>query len=529
MQLSLWASSTASPHPAPQATAPVALAAAPLAGSSRTAAPASFGQWLHSVEAQQAARRPTPSAVPAPALAAAPAAQPGKPLTMTPPRPMPAPARRAQNYDGKASACASAASASARADNDGGPLSASGTATDPSAPPGPAAPQAVPLPTASAGSAPLTAADAAADGPASSGMGLAGDDPLAALTADARALRRTAALNAASPDMNNTTAAAGLTDSALAQAINGSTSAVATDGADPLAASAAGAGAGARQPVLGAARPIAPGVLRTAGRAGAATAVGKANAESADGEAPVPLTAGSLVALAGASVDKTLAGAIGSALATALAPQADAQAGTATADAALVSAGLAERSRDTVADSLASAKLPDALAIAAPGAGPVATLAKAAALHEARIATAVTDPGFAPALGATLTLLARDGVEQARLNLHPAEMGPITVQIAVSGTAARVDFHADVAATRAALEAALPALASALQDAGLSLSGGGVFQPSVDAQTGQAAGGGQGDHQRPRRNPLHDTTAGANAALPRSPTRAPRGIVDLVA
>ena len=232
------------------------------------------------------------------------------------------------------------------------------------------------------------------------------------------------------------------------------------------------------------------------------------------------------------SVGKTLASEVESAVATAPALHADAQAGTATANAALVTAGLAERSRDTVADTPASAPLPDALAIATPGAGSVATLAKAAALHEARIATAVTDPGFAPALGATLTLLARDGVEQARLNLHPADMGPITVQIAVSGTAARVDFHADVAATRAALEAALPALASALHDAGLSLSGGGVFQPSVDTQAGQASGGqaGQGDDQRPRRNPLHDTTAGANAVPQRSsPSRAPRGIVDLVA
>ena len=337
-------------------------------------------------------------------------------------------------------------------------------------------------------------------------------------------MRRTATLNAASPATNNTLAAAGLTDSALAQAINGPTSASATDRADPLAASAAGTGAA--HPVLGAPRRIALGVLSPAGRAEAANAVDTANAESADGQAPISLTA-----LAGASVGKTLASGVESALATAPAPQADAQAGTATADAARVTAGLAERSRDTVADTPASIPLPDAIAIATPGAGSVVTLAKAAALHEARIATAVTDPGFAPALGATLTLLARDGVEQARLNLHPAEMGPITVQIAVSGTAARVDFHADVAATRAALEAALPALASALQDAGLSLSGGGVFQSSVDAQAGQASGGqaGQGDDQRPRRNPLHDTTAGANAALPRSPTRAPRGIVDLVA
>jgi len=50
------------------------------------------------------------------------------------------------------------------------------------------------------------------------------------------------------------------------------------------------------------------------------------------------------------------------------------------------------------------------------------------------------------------------------------------VQIVMDGTQARIDFGADVAATRHAIEAGLPELASALRDAGFTLAGGGVSQ-----------------------------------------------------
>ena len=81
----------------------------------------------------------------------------------------------------------------------------------------------------------------------------------------------------------------------------------------------------------------------------------------------------------------------------------------------------------------------------------------------------------------------------------------------------------------------MPALASALQDAGLSLSGGGVFQASASAQSGppssqaQAGGGGQGSQDQPRRGMLPNVGFDLNTEPLRSIARAPRGIVDLVA
>lgn len=98
------------------------------------------------------------------------------------------------------------------------------------------------------------------------------------------------------------------------------------------------------------------------------------------------------------------------------------------------------------------------------------------ALFESRLAAPVSSAEFGPALGLSLSRLARDGVQAARLQLHPAEMGPIDVRIALDGSFAHVDFHASAAGTRAALEAALPELAAALLDAGLTLGGGGVFE-----------------------------------------------------
>ncbi len=94
------------------------------------------------------------------------------------------------------------------------------------------------------------------------------------------------------------------------------------------------------------------------------------------------------------------------------------------------------------------------------------------------IAAPMTAPDFAPALAVQVSVLARDGVQHAELHLNPAEMGPVSVQIVMDGTQARVDFGADIAATRQAIEAGLPELASALREAGFTLAGGGVSQHS---------------------------------------------------
>ena len=131
---------------------------------------------------------------------------------------------------------------------------------------------------------------------------------------------------------------------------------------------------------------------------------------------------------------------------------------------------------------------------------------------------------FAPALGSQLKVLVRDGVEHAQLKLNPAEMGPIEVRIRIDGSQAQVEFSAAQAPTRQALQEAVPALASALRDAGLTLSGGGVFDQARDPR---------GDAQPQARQgavPSGERSFDEGAPLTQAP-RVPRarGAVDLYA
>lgn len=97
------------------------------------------------------------------------------------------------------------------------------------------------------------------------------------------------------------------------------------------------------------------------------------------------------------------------------------------------------------------------------------------ATAQAQLGAAPGSAEFAPALGTQVAVWLREGVQEAQLQLHPAELGPVAVQIALDGLQAQVDFHAAHARTRDAIEASLPSLAAALRDAGFTLAGGGVF------------------------------------------------------
>ncbi|MEO8154823.1 MAG: flagellar hook-length control protein FliK [Rhizobacter sp.] len=110
--------------------------------------------------------------------------------------------------------------------------------------------------------------------------------------------------------------------------------------------------------------------------------------------------------------------------------------------------------------------------------------------------TPATAPEFAHSLGVQVSVLARDGVQHAELHLNPIDMGPISVQIALDGTQAQVNFGADSAATRQIIEGGLPELAAALRDAGFTLSGGGVHSQAQGRGEGGAASGGDGSGQK---------------------------------
>jgi flagellar hook-length control protein FliK len=168
---------------------------------------------------------------------------------------------------------------------------------------------------------------------------------------------------------------------------------------------------------------------------------------------------------------------------------------------------------------------PTALA-AATATAPGATLRTTdnAATLQAEVKAAVGSNEFAPALGSQLSVMVRDGIDHAQLKLNPAAMGPIEVRISLDGTQAQVDFSAAHAATRQALQDAVPALASALRESGLTLTGGGVFE-----QAREQRGDARQDGSRTPAGGSFTPQDGAAASLPAARLTRARGVVDLYA
>jgi flagellar hook-length control protein FliK len=164
--------------------------------------------------------------------------------------------------------------------------------------------------------------------------------------------------------------------------------------------------------------------------------------------------------------------------------QAAALAGPQAAAVAMPSAGSLERPD---AHRTAAQRAPDGVApiatLATPGAAPALLSASVAPLH-LELAVPVAAPQFREAFALQVSMLARDGVQHAVMQLNPADMGPISIQISLDGQQAQVHFGSDSAHTRQLVEAGLPALAAALRESGLTLSGGGVSQHAPEPRQG---------------------------------------------
>jgi flagellar hook-length control protein FliK len=146
-----------------------------------------------------------------------------------------------------------------------------------------------------------------------------------------------------------------------------------------------------------------------------------------------------------------------------------------------------------------------------------------------RIQAHYQSSAFAPEVAARVSVLAADGVQRAELQLNPADMGPVNIDIVVQGQQAHVSFEAAQADTRQALERSLPDLAAALRDSGLTLAGGGVFQQSPN---GGGADSGQTPARRGASGPRErqpDAIDLATAALSRPPGATPQGLLDTFA
>jgi hypothetical protein len=114
---------------------------------------------------------------------------------------------------------------------------------------------------------------------------------------------------------------------------------------------------------------------------------------------------------------------------------------------------------------------------------PVATSGGPIALSGAPISTVVTaeaplplhHPRFVGAFSQQVTMMARDGVQHARITVNPPELGPVELRIVLRNDEATVHFAAQHAAVRDALEDAMPRLREQFEQAGLRLHDGAVF------------------------------------------------------
>ncbi len=176
------------------------------------------------------------------------------------------------------------------------------------------------------------------------------------------------------------------------------------------------------------------------------------------------------------------------------------------------------------ATSLAAADNLTALAASSAVQAPAAPGTAAATDATAVIEAPVTSTAFAAEAGYRIAVMVREGVTSAQLQLNPAEMGPVTVQIVVDGQSAQVHLAAAQADTRQALEASMPQLASSLREAGLTLTGGGVFE-QAQQQPGAQQNAGSGNARGGRQGPGDETPRTARGGSGWQP----RGMVDLVA
>ena len=220
------------------------------------------------------------------------------------------------------------------------------------------------------------------------------------------------------------------------------------------------------------------------------------------------------------------------AAAPAAAPASAARRGESGTDAPAVAAERDTASRpSTAAAAPAASSAPNAAAPPLSASTPVLSAATAGAnpptVAEARLHASPGSAEFAPALGAQLNVFLREGVQHARLHLHPAELGPLTVQIQLDGVTAQVRLAAEHPLTRQALEQAMPALAGSLRESGLTLTGGGVFEQPANPQPQQDGRAADGERTAGGRRG-RDSSVQADAAPPRT-VLARRGVVDLVA
>ncbi|MEL7044959.1 MAG: flagellar hook-length control protein FliK, partial [Pseudomonadota bacterium] len=137
-------------------------------------------------------------------------------------------------------------------------------------------------------------------------------------------------------------------------------------------------------------------------------------------------------------------------------------------------------------------------------------------MPEFSLSRAPEEPEFAGELTTRMKVLVRDGVREARINLHPAELGRLQVTVSTEGDQARISFMAETSAARDAIEQSLPRLRDMLEQNGLQLAQSDVGQQSLaqgrrddGGEAGPVAAAGTGESDQEAQDGL-DASASVN-------------------
>ena len=115
---------------------------------------------------------------------------------------------------------------------------------------------------------------------------------------------------------------------------------------------------------------------------------------------------------------------------------------------------------------------------------------------------------FAGEMATHIRVLKSQSGGEVKLNLHPAELGRMSISVSTEGNETRVAFVVETSQARQAVETALPRLRDMLENAGLSLSDSDVSEQR-DSQAGaneRGSGGSRGETATPDSDDISATT-----------------------
>ncbi|WP_240775746.1 flagellar hook-length control protein FliK [Nissabacter sp. SGAir0207] len=147
---------------------------------------------------------------------------------------------------------------------------------------------------------------------------------------------------------------------------------------------------------------------------------------------------------------------------------------------------------------VAAPAMPDPTVLAAPAtATPLAASSSAPpAAASAALGGQLASPEWQQALGQQVLLFSRQGHQSAELRLHPEDLGALQISLRIDNDQAQLHFASAHQQVRAAVEAAMPHLRTALAESGINLGQSSVGGDASGWQQAQQQGSQGGTSQR---------------------------------